>query len=187
MEIKIRPMSAEEIGELNERGMPGDALAKERMTVEATGQNGQTGKLFVDSETVELLGEEYIASHTVLEYDNFCEEWFLRLSQNDHYNNLKINPQKLIEVRFVEEKRGEHTEVWKSIETGAYYLRMLCNEPFARWMTCGSRTMGGFVDKNEVRPNVVFKNGDQTEGVRYNDWNGTAAYADSFNPHFRGS
>lgn len=185
MELQIRLISEIEIGELNACGMPGNKLAQERLAAVFTDEAGHSGKLFIEPEIIERLGAQYIASHTTLEYSNVCGEWFPKLSQNDYYNDPARNPPKTIEVSFIEEKCGEQTEVWKSVETGNYFLRMLCREPFARWMTCGNRTMTGFTDRAEIRPNVTFKHGEQTETVHYDDWNGPAAYSDTFNPNFR--
>lgn len=185
MKLQIRPMNNEEIGDLNACGMNGDALAGTRLAAIFTDEMGHAGTLFIEAETVKRLGEKYIAAHTTLAYSEVCKEWFPKLSQNDYYNDPERNPPKTIDVKFIEEKCGEQTEVWKSVETGDYFLRMLCREPFARWMTCGNRTMSGFTDGAEIRPNVTFKHGKQTETVRYDDWNGTAAYSDTFNPDFR--
>lgn len=184
MKLEIRPMNTEEIKTLNDCGMPGDSLSNVRKTVVFVDDNWNTGKLFIETEIIERLGTTYIAAHSKLEYSQVLEEWIPKLSQNDYYNDQKRNPHRTIEVRFIEEKCGEQTEVWQNIETGNYYLRMLCNEPFARWMTCGNR-MTGWQDRNEIRPNITFKHGEQTETVRYDDWNGVAAYSDSFNPNFR--
>lgn len=184
MELEIRPMNREEISVLNECGMPGDGLAQGRLSAVVTDEEGHSGTLFIEKEIVERLGAQYIASHTALEYSNVCGEWFPKLSQNDYYNDPARNPPKTIEVRFIEEKFGERTEVWQNVATEEYYLRMLCNEPFARWMTCGNR-MTGWQDRSEIRPNVTFKHGEEIETVRYDDWNGPAAYKDTFNPEFR--
>lgn len=184
MKLEIRLMTSEEISELNGCGMPGHELANNRMTVVVMDTEGNTGKMFLETEIIERLGTKYIAAHTTLEYSEVCKEWFPKLSQNDYYNNPERNPTRTVEVRFIEEKCGENTEVWQNVETGDYYLRMLCGESFARWMTCGNR-MTGWQDRSEIRPNITFKHGEQTETVRYNDWNGVAAYSDSFNPNFR--
>lgn len=60
----------------------------------------------------------------------------------------------------------------------------LCNEPFARWLVCRER-QGWWEDGACVRPNITFRHRKQTEKVRYDDWNETAAYSDTFNPNFR--
>lgn len=158
MKLEIRLMSSEEIKELNACGMPGDDLAQKKLAVVFTDESGHSGKLFIETEIVERLGAKYIATHSKLEYSKVCDEWFPKLSQNDYYNDPERNPPKTIEVRFIEEKCGEQTEVWQNVETDDYYLRMLCNEPFARWMTCGNR-MTGWQDRNNIRPNITFKHG----------------------------
>lgn len=66
----------------------------------------------------------------------------------------------------------------------SYLMRKLCNEPFARWLTC-HECGASWMDGNCIRPNVTFRNGTQTETVLYDDWNGTAAYNSTFNPNFK--
>ena len=79
---------------------------------------------------------------------------------------------------------GECTEIWRRLDTGGYLMRKLCNEPFARWLTC-QECGASWMDGNCIRPNVTFRNGTQTETVLYDDWNGTAAYNSTFNPNFK--
>lgn len=79
---------------------------------------------------------------------------------------------------------GECTEIWRRLDTGGYLMRKLCNEPFARWLTC-HKCGASWMDGNCIRPNVTFRNGTQTETVLYDDWNGTAAYNSTFNPNFK--
>lgn len=78
----------------------------------------------------------------------------------------------------------ECTEIWRRLDTGGYLMRKLCNEPFARWLTC-HECGASWMDGNCIRPNVTFRNGTQTETVLYDDWNGTAAYNSTFNPNFK--
>lgn len=62
-------------------------------------------------------------------------------------------------------------------------MRLRFREPFARWLTC-YKTQHGWEDGCCVHPNITFRNGEQTETTRYDDWNETAVYSDSFNPNF---
>lgn len=94
------------------------------------------------------------------------------------------NPPKTIDVEFVCDMDGECTEIWRRLDTGGYLMRKLCNEPFARWLTC-HECGASWMDGNCIRPNVTFRNGTQTETVLYDDWNGTAAYNSTFNPNFK--
>lgn len=94
------------------------------------------------------------------------------------------NPPKTIDVEFVCDMDGECTEIWRRLDTGGYLIRKLCNEPFARWLTC-HECGASWMDGNCIRPNVTFRNGTQTETVLYDDWNGTAAYNSTFNPNFK--
>lgn len=70
------------------------------------------------------------------------------------------------------------------MDNGGYLMRQLCREPFARWLTC-YKHQGWWEDGNRIRPNITFRHRKQTEKVRYDDWNETAAYSDTFNPNFR--
>ena len=104
-----------------------------------------------------------------------CKEWFPSVSWNAYKNDQTRNPPKTIDVEFVCDMDGECTEIWRRLDTGGYLMRKLCNEPFARWLTC-HECGASWMDGNCIRPNVTFRNGTQTETVLYDDWNGTAAY-----------
>ena len=147
-------------------------------------REGAEATLFLENKVIDRLGFFYIAEHAQMEYSRVLNLWFAKISENEYYNNPILNPPITICVKYIEDKLGENTEVWQNICTGNYYLRTLCNEPFARWMTCGPRRTG-WQDRAEVRPNVTFKHGEQIERVYYDDWNGTAAYSDTFNHNFR--
>lgn len=81
-------------------------------------------------------------------------------------------------------KLAAGTRISSATNPTTYLMRQLCREPFARWLTC-RKLQGGWLDGNCIRPNVTFRHGKQTEKVRYDDWNETAAYSDTFNPNFR--
>ena len=106
------------------------------------------------------------------------------MSWNAYKNDPQRNPPKTIDVEFVCDMGSERTEIWRRLDTGGYLMRKLCNEPFARWLVCRER-QGWWEDGACVRPNITFRHRKQTEKVRYDDWNETAAYSDTFNPNFR--
>ena len=85
-------------------------------------------------------------------------------------------------VKIVAVDGGTGRQVYRG-EDGRYYLRDVSNrEPFAKWYICGKRRV--FEDGNEPRANLIFQCGEQQEKVIYDDWNGVAAYSDTFNPNF---
>lgn len=183
--VEVVGMTQEDFNRFSNCGMDPHVCLTGRYKLFVCDQQGHEGITYIEIAEFNKLGIDYIRSHAELQYDDFCEEWFVKISQNDYYNDLQRNPEKCVTVRFIEMKRGENTEVWQDAYSGKYYLRMLCNEPFARWMTCGGRSTG-WLDRNEVRPNIMFMNAanGEIEKVRYDDWNGTAAYSDIFNPKF---
>lgn len=97
------------------------------------------------------------------------------MSWNAYKNDPQRNPPKTIDVEFVCDMDSERTEIWRRLDTGGYLMRKLCNEPFARWLVCRER-QGWWEDGACVRPNITFRHRKQTEKVRYDDWNETAAY-----------
>ena len=157
MKVEIRDITKEEAVPYGDNA---DIVLAERKAVVFTDDAGNTGKLYMKEEDVELLGEQYIAENSKMEYSEVCKEWFPSVSWN------------------------ECTEIWRRLDTGGYLMRKLCNEPFARWLTC-HECGASWMDGNCIRPNVTFRNGTQTETVLYDDWNGTAAYNSTFNPNFK--
>lgn len=176
-----------EIRAINEEAYPYGGLDSEvlkgRKTVVFTDEDGNYGYLFMKNEEIEMLGAEYIATHSKLEYSEVCEGWFAAVSQNDYHNDTHLNPPRTIEVCFVETMRGVDTEIWKEVDGKHYFMRQRFREPFARWLTC-YKTQYGWEDGACIRPNITFRHGQQTETTRYDDWNGTAVYGDLFNPSF---
>lgn len=146
--------------------------------------DGHTAELFVEQEIISKLGEDYIRSHVTMYYNKALCGWFMKLSQNDYYNDTERNPEKVIQVEFDGIEGGTGREVYKGIETGRYYLREVHfpRETFARWYVCGKRRTTD--DGNEPRANLIFECNGQREKVRYDDWNGVAAYGDTFNKDF---
>lgn len=164
-------------------GMSADFVACHK-AVEFKDEFGHKSTLYLAQRDIDKLGIDYIQEHTTLRYSNVCNEWFAALSEDDYHNDLKKNPAKTVDVRFVTQKPGENTEVWQDIETGQYLLRLRSKEHFAKWMTCGDENTG-WDDRCEVRPNLTFRNAGETETVKYRDWNGVAAYSDEFNSNFK--
>lgn len=181
MKVEIRDITKEEAVPYGDNA---DIVLAERKAVVFTDDAGNTGKLYMKEEDVELLGEQYIAENSKMEYSEVYKEWFPSVSWNAYKNDQTRNPPKTIDVEFVCNMDGECTEIWRRLDTGGYLMRKLCNEPFARWLTC-HECGASWMDGNCIRPNVTFRNGTQTETVLYDDWNGTAAYNSTFNPNFK--
>lgn len=156
----------------------------DRVKIILSDGEGHTAELFVQQETVSRLGEDYIRSHVTMYYSETLCGWFAKLSENDYYNDPERNPEKVIRVRFCGIEGGTGREVYKGIDTERYYLRenFYPRETFAKWYVCGKRRTAE--DGNEARANLIFECNGQQEKVRYDDWNGVAAYGDTFNSDF---
>lgn len=181
MKIEIRDITSEEAEPYS---VHADVVLAGRKTVVFTDEEGNFGKLYMKEEDIELLGEPYIAENSTMEYSKVLKEWLPKVSWNAYKNDPIRNPPKTIDVEFVCDMDSERTEIWRRLDTGGYLMRKLCNEPFARWLVCRER-QGWWEDGARVRPNITFRHRKQTEKVRYDDWNETAAYSDTFNPNFR--
>lgn len=182
MKIEIRDITSEEESSYLEWGAS-DVL-EGRKAIVFTDAEGNSGKLYMKEEDINALGKQYISENSTMEYSKVCDEWFPKVSWNAYKNDPTRNPPKIIDVEFVCEMEGAYTEIWRRLDTGGYLMRKLCREPFARWLVCYKRP-GCWEDGCDIRPNITFRHGSQTEKVRYDDWNGTAAYSDTFNPNFR--
>lgn len=156
----------------------------DRIKITAETEDGITAITFIKQDRVEKLGSAYIRSHLKIMQDGFWGDSYIQISENDFYNDLQRNPLKTIPLKFVGIECGTGREIYRGTEDGKYYLResYAPRESFARWYVCGTKRHPD--DGDEPRPNMVFQYNDQTEQVRYDDWNGVAAYADTFNPHF---
>ena len=73
MEIEIRDITPEEAAPY---GGNNSAVLAGRKTVVFTDADGNSGKLYMKEEDIELLGESYIAENSTMEYSKVCEEWF---------------------------------------------------------------------------------------------------------------
>lgn len=156
-------------------------LLNDRVKLTAIDDEGHAGYVFLKNETRSRLGEDYIREHVILTYSAFCEEWFLTISEDDYYNDLERNPEKIVELDYKGIEDGTGKEIYVSPSTGRHYLResFYPREKFAKWYAYG-RTDIDLI----TRPNIIFKCMGQSEKVTYKDWNGVAAYSDTFNPDF---
>lgn len=167
---------------MNADGLNVDLSQTIKVSVE--NERNQCGYCFMQKSIIEQLGLEYIKDHVKLEFSEVLHEFFVRMSQNDFYNDLSRNPEKVIPVSFVEVESGTGREIYKDLESGRFYLREVSHrEPFAKWLICGKRILPDC--GNEPRANLIFLCNDQTEKVTYDDWSGVCAYSNTFNPCFR--
>lgn len=145
------------------------------------------GSLYLQNDLIKKLGKNYIKSHVILCYNKTLEDWFVKLSQNDYYNDLSRNPEKEIKVEFCGVQKGTGREIYRDTETKRYYLRE-CHYPkedFAKWFVCGTKNPDSLNDVgDEPRANLIFVCERKKERVRYDDWNGVCAYSDTFNKYF---
>lgn len=159
-------------------------ILQDRTRVDVTDENGNTGYCYMENHRIQKLGKAYIEAHAKLEYSEVCRSWFVSVSENDFYNDETRNPPKEIPLVYVGTDARTGREEYRGIETGRHYLREVSRrEPFAKWYVCGNRRT--IDDGDEPRANLVFILGDQREKVTYDDWNGVAAYSNTFNPDFR--
>lgn len=142
----------------------------------------KTGYVFMERETVERLGTAYIADHATLE--RCLDEYCVIVSQNDWYNDLSRNPERVIPVRFVKTENGTGREIYRGLENDRYYAREVYfpRENCAKWFCYGGNANAG--DGNLPRPNIIFECDGQREKVTYDDWNDTMAYSGTFNKDF---
>lgn len=167
--------------ELEDAGLKA-SLLDDRVKIVAVDDDSHVGTLFIGQKDYDRLGEDYIRQNVSMQFSKFTNSWFVRVSENNFYNDQARNPDKIIPVSFVEIENGTGRQVYRG-EDWRYYLRDVSNrEPFAKWYICGKRRV--FEDGNEPRANLIFQCGEQQEKVVYDDWNGVAAYSDTFNPNF---
>ena len=148
MKVEIRDITKEEAVPYGDNA---DIVLAERKAVVFTDDAGNTGKLYMKEEDVELLGEQYIAENSKMEYSEVCKEWFPSVSWNAYKNDQTRNPPKTIDVEFVCDMDGECTEIWRRLDTGGYLMRKLCNEPFARWLTATNAVPRGWTGTASAR------------------------------------
>lgn len=78
-----------------------DIVLTGRKTVVFTDADGNVGKLYMKEEDIDLLGKQYIAENSTLEYSKVCGEWFPKVSWNAYKNDPQRNPPKTIDVEFM--------------------------------------------------------------------------------------
>ena len=182
MNIEVTKPSREDFEDFRKSGLQ-ESLLYEKIKLICQDDEGHEAVSFMTHEDFNRLGLDYIKSHAVLEYVNFCGQWFMKCPEDDLYNDQSRNPDTEIVLTFDGVEEGTGREVYRDAD-GRYYLREVSNrEPFAKWYRCGKRRRTD--DGDDARPNTIFKFKDQTEKVVYHDWNGTAAYEEQFNPNFR--
>lgn len=77
MKVEIRDITKEEAVPYGDNA---DIVLAEQKAVVFTDDAGNTGKLYMKEEDVELLGEQYIAENSKMEYSEVCKEWFPSVS-----------------------------------------------------------------------------------------------------------
>ena len=182
MKVQYGEPTLEDRQEFEESGLPAYVLDG-RVKITATDDERHTACLFIDKEVYDRLGESYIENHLTMRFSDALDRWCLNLSENDYYNNLERHPERIVHLRFCYIEGGTGRDVYKS-EEGYYFLREnhYPRETFARWLVCGKRRTPE--DGTEPRANIIFECNGQRERVRYDDWNGVAAYGDTFNKEF---
>jgi hypothetical protein len=184
MKIEVTSPTTQDYIDLDGVGMNAEFCLKDRVKLLCQDEDGHVAYSFMKKDEFDQLGLAYIEQHARLEYSKLCNEWFMKCSQNDWYNNLERNPEKTIVVEFTGYDEMTGLEVYRGVETRRYYLRDPSRrELFAKWYVCGTRRMQD--DGDEPRPNLIFRHGDQEEKVVYDDWNGVAAYENQFNKNFQ--
>ncbi len=156
----------------------------ENMVVAATDSKGNSAWCLMQKSLIEMVGRKYIEDHAELVWSAFLEDYTLKVSLNDYYNDDERFPPKIIDVFPADVICGTGEEVYRCRETEKYYIRQVASrEPFAKWLACYKK-QGRYEEYGEIRANVIFRCGDELEKVTYHDWNGNAAYKDTFNPAF---
>ena len=120
MQIEIRDITPEEAAPY---GGPTSAVLAGRKTVVFTDADGNSGKLYMKEEEIDVLGQQYIAENSIMKYSELCDEWFPEVSWNAYKNDPARNPPKTIDVEFVCDMEGECTEIWRRLDTGGYLTR----------------------------------------------------------------
>ena len=161
-----------------------DAFTDLKVRIDVYDADGNSSYLFLREKEFQLLGEEYISSHVQLDYMSSIEDWCVLLDVNPFYNDETRFPPKTITVQRWGHHDARFEEIYYCPDTKRYYIRQLAShENFARWISA-YRKQGYFEDGAEIRANVTFVCDGESEKVTYNNWNGNAAYSDTFNPNF---
>ncbi len=171
---------------VDEQFVSPEYMTQEHSKIVVKDDEGHESYVLFPTRTLEEVGLDYVKTHAELKYSKSLELWYVNIPLNDYYNDMERNPEKEIPVKFVGIQDGTGREIYRS-DNGKYYLRenFYPRENFAKWYICSKREPSGD-DGDEPRPNLVFCHNGQKERVRYDDWNGIAAYSDTFNQSFRG-
>ena len=159
-------------------------ILKGRTKIVVTDSDGNSGECFLENEKIKRLGRQYITDHAVINYSELFEEWFVTISENDYFNDISRNPIKEIKLEFIGIETGTGREIYKGVKDKRYYLRenLFPREEFSKWYVCGKKRRVD--DGDEPRANIIFICNGEKEKVTYKDWNGVAAYSDTFNKNF---
>lgn len=155
----------------------------ERVKVTVTDEHSEaSGYCFMKRENVERLGKQYIADHATLE--PFFDGYRVIVSENDWYNDLRRNPERVIVVSYVGQECGTGRELYKD-EDGNRYAREVYfpRESCAKWYCYGKDRSAS--DGWHPRPNTIFEYDGRREKVTFDDWNNVMAYSGTFNVNFR--
>ena len=153
-----------------------------KIKVTVTDKKKHSAFCYMRKEHIDMLSEDYIREHAELRYDKFLERYSVNISENDYYNDKERNPEKTIQVCYIGKEEGTGREVYQGSDDRYFLRECSSRENFAKWYVCGKRRK--FEDGDEPRANLIFEYNGQREKVRYDDWNGVAAYSDTFNPDF---
>lgn len=186
MKIEILSVTQSDKDRMTSVGLNGEALdGRKKILAEDT--QGHTATLYVEAEIVDRLGEEYLRNNITLSYSKVLNDWQATLSQAAYYNDSTRYPEIIMDVEIHDIKQDDGAEVYRGIDSGKLYMRQVSlREDFARWLRCSRHSQFQYTDVAEVRANVVFRHKKQVEKVTYHDWNGNAAYPNTFNRNFRG-
>lgn len=185
MRIRIRDITEEEKARYGQNVF--DHFLADRRAVVFMDDEGHSGVLFMSQRDIDTLGERYIEENSRLEKRNYNGEdaWVPKVSWSKYKNNQGRYNRLIIDVEFVESVEDGEKEIWRRLDGNGYVMRWLYRVPsFVVWMTC-------FKDESRwemgerFRQNIIFKNGNQTEMVRYDDRSEAAVYEDTYNPNFR--
>lgn len=181
MKAIYKRITAENIPTINAEGLNGEYLAQNgyyRITLEDRPEVYAYANDFGG-----LLPEETAPFLYLIPSKHFGD--LLRIDLAAIANDENRHPVKTIPVVFVEEVSGENARIFKQEETGKHYKRVSSypREAFARWVSVRFR-QGVWEDVGEIRANIVFELGGETERITATNWNGPAVYGEHFNRHF---
>ena len=86
--------------ELEDAGLKA-SLLDDRVKIVAVDGDSHVGTLFMGQKDYDRLGEDYIRQNVSMQFSKFTNSWFVRVSENNFYNDQARNPDKIIHVSFV--------------------------------------------------------------------------------------